>query len=98
MKSTTKTILIAIITLLALGATVLFVVTASPEKLGNVPVINNYLQQRVDDAFKPVDCPNAPRTFPAGAYTGPLYDMHVHMAAIPDGPVGSSVDPGEGLV
>lgn len=97
MKLTTKALLVIVAILLALSATVLFVVTASPEKLGNVPVINNYLQQRVDDAFKPVNCPNAPRTFPAGAYTGPLYDMHVHIAAIPDGPLGDASDPGEGL-
>ncbi|MBI4415140.1 MAG: amidohydrolase family protein, partial [Candidatus Kerfeldbacteria bacterium] len=66
----------------------------NPERLSSE---DKAWQQRVDVAFKQVTCPKRPRTFPAGAYTGPLYDMHVHMASIPDGPPDSPVEPGEGL-
>ncbi|MBI2984508.1 MAG: hypothetical protein HYY50_02690 [Candidatus Kerfeldbacteria bacterium] len=97
MKPTTKTILIAILVVLILGATAWWLFFNGNSAVSDLPLVKNFLQQRVDAAFKPVNCPNIPRTFPAGAYTGPLYDMHVHMAAIPDGPPGSPVDPGEGL-
>ncbi len=66
----------------------------NPERLSSE---DKAWQQRVDVAFKQVTCPKRPRTFPVGAYTGPLYDMHVHMASIPGGPPDSPVEPGEGL-
>lgn len=31
-------------------------------------------------------CPRAERTFPAGAYTGPLIDTHIHIAPLPENP------------
>ncbi len=87
--------------ILAAGVAALFIYAAQnggPAELSNLPVVNSFWQKRVAAAFEPVDCPKPTRAFPDGAYTGPLYDMHVHIAPIPDGPPDAPVDdPGEGL-
>ncbi len=44
-------------------------------------------RDRVDAAFTDVDCPELVREYPEGSYTGPLWDTHIHIPAIPDGPV-----------
>lgn len=39
---------------------------------------------RINDALAGEPCPSAtPRTYPAGSYTGPLWDTHVHIPAVP---------------
>lgn len=98
MKPVTKTILIAVVIIFALSATAFFIFSTNPEEFNQVPIVKNFLQQRVDAAFKDVDCPIQRRTFPPGAYTGPLIDTHIHIADIPDGPVGDTPDPGERLL
>ncbi|MDO8601659.1 MAG: hypothetical protein Q7R62_00800 [bacterium] len=40
-----------------------------------------------DPAFAPVDCPPLKPALDATAYQGKLYDTHIHIAPIPDGPV-----------
>lgn len=90
--------LIVVAILLVIAAAAFIVFSSPPEKLGGIPMVNDFLQQRVDAAFTPVDCPSAARTFPNGAYTGPLYDMHVHIGTIPDGPLGDAPDPSERIL
>lgn len=48
----------------------------------NLPDITS---QRVEKAFKEVDCPLKERVFPPGAYQGTMIDTHIHIAPIPDG-------------
>lgn len=91
-------IVLSALVILAIGVALFFVFASSREKASNVPIVKNFLEQRVDDAFKPVTCPKAPRTFPVGAYAGPLYDMHIHIGAIPDGPLGDAPDPGDRIL
>lgn len=52
-------------------------------------------EKYVEAAFQAVDCPIQPRTFPDGAYTGPMIDAHVHIAPLPDGPVPETPSPNE---
>ncbi|MBI4092671.1 MAG: amidohydrolase family protein [Candidatus Kerfeldbacteria bacterium] len=91
MQKPTSIISIVILVLAGIAAWWLF---AEP---GANSIIQPLSERRVEAAFKAVDCDVKPRVFPAGAYTGPLYDMHVHIASIPDGPPGDNVEPGEGL-
>lgn len=78
----------AAIVILGAAAWWLFV---APRRSPLIPTVS----QRVDDAFRSVDCPLKPRTFPAGAYIGPMIDAHVHIAPIPDGPVDRTMGPNE---
>ncbi len=42
----------------------------------------------LDAAFQNADCPEpVPREYPAGSYTGPLWDTHIHVPPIADGPL-----------
>ncbi len=50
------------------------------------------LDGRVAAAFSKTTCPHAtPREYPEGYYTGPLWDTHIHIPAIPDGPIGGEM-------
>lgn len=91
-------IIISIVLVVALGSSTLWFFLSQNELATKIPVVDSFLQQRVNAAFKPVNCPIEPRTFPPGAYTGPLMDMHVHIGAIPDGPLGDTPDPGERIL
>lgn len=49
-------------------------------------------EARVDAAFAGEPCPEpADRDYPAGSYTGPLYDTHIHVPSIPDGPLSGNI-------
>ncbi len=52
---------------------------------------NVAFDDRVDAAFADIDCPERVRDFPGGYYTGPLWDTHIHVASIPDGPLGGEL-------
>lgn len=56
-------------------------------RLGNRVPIAITAQGRVEAALKAKDCPASVRSFPEGAYTGPLIDAHIHIPPIPDGPI-----------
>ena len=63
--------------------------------------VRKKVSKRVEAALEPVDCPPIQRTFPDSAYQGPLIDTHIHIAPVPDGPFGGSLDeearPGMGV-
>ncbi len=94
-----KLLIPIVVILAALGVTaaVYYFSDGQSRPLAKLPLGKTYWEKRVDAGFAPVECPKQPRIFPAGAYTGPLIDMHVHIASIPDGPPGSPVNPGGGL-
>ncbi len=104
MKSRSRIIVSVLVLLLLGGVAVAYVrftddvpeqAQLNPERLSTE---DQAWQQRVDAAFKPVACPLHDRAeFGEGVYAGPMIDAHIHMAAIPDGPAGSTVEPGEGL-
>lgn len=47
---------------------------------------DNFLKERIDAAFEPVDCPKMEYALSGQQYKGILFDTHIHIPAIPEEP------------
>lgn len=69
-----RTLLIAISIAITIGLTA-------------VLVVRSITNRSIEAAFETTDCPEqTPREYPSGYYTGPLWDTHIHVPTIFDGP------------